>query len=221
VQSGKYATLFLKLRACGRQLLPAIFKSTSPGGAYKNRRRLQFVLLGVALVIILIVTATAFKEKRKPYITKPEDVQHPPGDANLEVRDVSYGYTNRDNVKEWELHADSAQYFKEKKLVRLENLAVTFYRANGGVYRMTGKKGQLNIETQNITVEGDVKGVMPDNTRFATSSFTYDNNKRLVTTRDAVFINRNTFSLEGVGMVIDVKDEKLTLLDKVKATESR
>jgi LPS export ABC transporter protein LptC len=175
----------------------------------------------VALIIILIVTATAFREKRTPYITKPEEVQHPPGDANLEVRDVAYGYTNRDNFKEWELRADSAQYFKGKKLVVLENLAVTFYRANGGVYRVTGKKGQLNIETQNITVEGDVKGIMPDNTRFATNSFSYDNNKRLVTTRDAVFINRNTFSLEGVGMVIDVKNEKLTLLDKVKATESR
>jgi len=173
------------------------------------------------LVIILIAMGTAFKEKRKPFITRPEDTQHAPGNANLEANDVSYSYTNRDNVKEWELRADKAQYFKDEKLVRLDNIDVTFYRANGGVYHLTGKQGQLNLDTQNIAVKGEVKGVMPDNTRFATNSFTYDNNKRMVSTSDAVFITRDRFSMEGVGMVINVKEETLTLLTKVKATESR
>jgi LPS export ABC transporter protein LptC len=179
------------------------------------------VLLGVTLVIILIVLVTAVKEKRKPYITKPEEIKHVPGNANLEANDVSYSYTGKDNVKEWELRADKAQYFKDKRLVMLDNIRVTLYRPNGGVYHLSGKNGQLNIETQNITVTGDVKGVMPDNTRFATNSFSYDNNKRIITTKDPVYITRNTFSLEGLGMMIDVKDEKLTLMEKVKATESR
>lgn len=221
MQSGKYATLFLKLGAYGEQLLTAIFRGIFPRGTYRKTRRLQIALLGVALIIIFIVLGTAFKEKRKPFITRPEEIQHPPGDANLEVKDVSYSYTNKDNVKEWELRADKAQYFKDKKLVMLEHMKVTFYRANGGVYRLTGNQGQLNIETQNIVVQGDVQGVMPDNTRFATNSFSYDNNKRIVTTKDAVFVTRDTFSMEGVGMVIDIKEEKLTLLDKVKATENR
>jgi LPS export ABC transporter protein LptC len=221
VQSGKYATLFLKLGAYGEQLLTAIFRGISPRGTYRKTRRLQIALLGVALIIIFIVLGTAFKEKRKPFITRPEEVQQPPGDANLEVKDVSYSYTNKDNVKEWDLRADKAQYFKDKRLVMLEHMDVTLYRANGGVYHLTGKQGQLNIETQNILVQGDVQGVMPDNTRFATNSFSYDNNKRIVTTKDAVFVTRDTFSMEGVGMVIDVKEEKLTLLDKVKATENR
>jgi LPS export ABC transporter protein LptC len=216
VQSGKYATLFLKLGAYGKQLLTAIFRGIYPRGTYGNTRRLQIALLGVALIIIFIVLGTAFKEKRKPFITRPEEIQHPPGDANLEVKDVSYSYTNKENVKEWELRADKAQYFKDKRLVMLEHM-----EANGGVYHLTGKQGQLNIETQNIVVQGNVQGVMPDNTRFATNSFSYDNNKRIVTTKDAVFVTRDTFSMEGVGMVIDVKEEKLTLLDKVKATENR
>jgi len=36
-----------------------------------------------------------------------------------------------------------------------------------------------------------------------------------------VFITRDTFSMEGVGMVINVKDETIALLEKVKATENR
>ena len=221
MQSGKYATLFLKLGAYGKQLLTAIFKGISPRGSYRNTRRLQIILLGVALLIILIVLGTAFKGKRKPYITSPEDTQHVPGNANLEAQDVAYSYTNKENVKEWELRADKAKYFKDKRMVILDHIDATFYRANGGVYHLKGNQGQLDLETQNVIVQGDVTGVMPDNTRFATNSFSYDNNKRILTTRDRVVITRDTFSMEGVGMVIDVKEEKLTLLNKVKATENR
>jgi len=184
-------------------------------------RRIRLALLGVVLLIIMIVAASALKEKRTPYIVKVKDAQSPPGDANLEVKDVSYGYTNKNNEKEWELRAAKAQYFKDQKLVKLEDLSVTLYRPNGQIYKLTGKHGELNLDTQNITVQGAVKGSMPDNTQFATESFYYDNNKRIVTTRDKVFITRDTFSMEGVGMVINVKEETIALLEKVKATENR
>ena len=184
-------------------------------------RRIRLALLGVALLIIMIVVASALKEKRTPYIVKVKDAQSPPGDANLEVKDVSYGYTNKNNEKEWELRAAKAQYFKDQKLVKLEDLSVTLYRPNGQIYKLTGKHGELNLDTQNIAVQGAVKGSMPDNTQFTTESFFYDNNTRILTTRDKVFIKRNAFSMEGVGMVINVKDETLSLLEKVTATENR
>ena len=184
-------------------------------------RRIRMALLGVVLLIIMIVAASALKEKRTPYIVKVKDAQSPPGDANLEVKDVSYGYTNKNNEKEWELRAAKAQYFKDQKLVKLEDLEVTLYRPNGQIYKLSGKHGELNLDTQNITVQGAVKGSMPDNTQFATESFSYDNNKRIVTTHDKVFITRDTFSMEGVGMIINVKEETIALLEKVKATENR
>jgi LPS export ABC transporter protein LptC len=184
-------------------------------------RRLQLALLGVALLIIIIVVGSAFKEKPKPFIIKAKETQNPPGDANLEIKDVSYGYTNKNNEKEWDLRADKAQYFKDQKLVKLENLEITLYRPNGQIYKLSGKHGQLNIDTQNITIQGGVKGTMPDHTQFATESFSYDNTKRILTTNDKVFITRDTFSMEGVGMIINVKEETITLLAKVNATGNR
>lgn len=189
---------------------------------YRTRmRRIRLALLGVALLIILIVAGSAFKEKRTPSIVNVSETQSPPGDANLELKDMSYGYTNKNNEKEWELRAAKVEYFKDQKLVKLEDIDVTLYRSNGQIYKLSGKHGELNIDTQNISVEGAVRGSMPDNTQFATESFYYDNNKRIITTRDKVFITRDTFSMEGVGMVINVKEETIALLDKVKATENR
>ena len=189
---------------------------------YRSRmRRVRLALLGVALLIIMIVVVSVFREQRKPFSIKAKETQSPPGDANLEVKDVSYGYTNKKNEKEWELRAAKAQYFKDQKLVKLEDIDVTLYRPNGQIYKLTGKHGELNIDTQNISVQGAVRGSMPDNMQFTTESFFYDNNTRILTTRDKVFIKRNAFSMEGVGMVINVKDETLSLLEKVTATENR
>ena len=213
--------LFSKLQAGGKQLLLDIFRFSSPRGLPGKTRRLQFILLGAALLIIAIVLGSAFRERRKLYIYKTQQTPQPTGAANLEVKDVFYSNTNKNNEKEWELRADKAQYFKNKKLVILDTIEVTFYRSNGTVYRLTGKHGQLNIETQNIMVRGDVRGTMPENTRFATESFSYDNNKRIVTTPDKVFITRDKFSMEGEGMIIDMNDEKLTILKNVKAAENK
>jgi LPS export ABC transporter protein LptC len=213
--------LFSRLRAFGKELQRAIFSRRTPSGTYRSMRRLRLALLGVALLIILIVAGSAFKEKRTPTIVKVNETQSPPGDANFELKDVSYGYTNKNNEKEWELRAAKAQYFKDQKLVKLEDIEVTLYRPNGQIYKLSGKHGELNIDTQNISMQGAVKGSMPDNTQFATESFSYDNNKRILTTHDKVFITRDTFSMEGVGMIINVKEETLALLDKVQATENR
>jgi LPS export ABC transporter protein LptC len=179
------------------------------------------VLLAIALLIIAIVLGSAFSQKRKAVMVKSQEVQKPPGDAQLEAKNVVYGYTNKQNIKEWDLKADSARYFKDKKMIEMDNLEVVFYRPDGTIYKLTGKHGTIDLETENINVQGDITGVMPDNTRFATQSFSYDNKKRMVTSRDKVFIARDKFTLEGVGMIIDIKEEKLSLLGQVKATENK
>jgi LPS export ABC transporter protein LptC len=205
----------------GKQLLRGIVRAVVPKRTYGSSRRLQLVLLGVALLIVAVALGTAFREKRKAFVIKSKEIQNPPGEANLEVNNIVYGYTNKHNAKEWELRSDKARYFKDKKIIELENLEVVFYRSNGTIYRLTGKRGTIEMETENFTVQGDITGVMPDNTRFSTQSFSYDNKKRVVTTPDKVFITRDTFSMEGVGMIIDIKEEKLSLLNNVKATENK
>lgn len=221
MQSGKYANLFSKRAGYGRQLLRGIVSALFPKRSFRLSRSLQLVLLGIALLIIAIVLGSAFSQKRKAVMVKSQEVQNPPSDANFEGKNVFYNFTNKQNVKEWELKADIARYFKDKKMIEMDNLEVVFYRSDGTIYKLTGRHGTIDIETENFNVGGDILGVMPDNTRFATQSFTYDNKKRLLTTRDKVIITRNKFTLEGVGMIIDIKEEKLSLLGKVTATENK
>ncbi len=187
----------------------------------RGLRRLQLTLLGLALVIIATVIGSAVREKRAPFIIKVPEAQRPPGDATLEVTGVSFGYTNKNNEKEWELKAAKARYFKDRKRVQLEDIEVILYRPDNQTYKLSGKHGELDIDTQNITVQGAVKGTLPNNVQITTESFLYDNAKRIVTTTDKVFITRERSFMEGTGMVINIKEETIDVLANVKVTENR
>jgi LPS export ABC transporter protein LptC len=180
-------------------------------------RRLGLVLLGLSMLIILLIVGFAFKDKERAIVIKSDAIKEPPSQANLELKDVYYSNTNEDNVKEWELHAKSAQYFKDGKKVVLQDVEVTLYRSDGKIYQLTGKQGELDTDTKNIHMHGNIKGVISENINFATDSLFYDHNRRTVSTPDKVIIHRNNLSIEGLGMNLDLEKEKLSLLDNVKA----
>jgi LPS export ABC transporter protein LptC len=70
-------------------------------------------------------------------------------------------------------------------------------------------------------MQGNITASMPDNTTIHTNSFFYDNEKRVISTRDKIIIQRGNFALEGVGMVVDLNSEKLSILGHVKALGSK
>jgi LPS export ABC transporter protein LptC len=70
-------------------------------------------------------------------------------------------------------------------------------------------------------MKGRVKGILPDDTEIQTESVFYDHERHIITTKDKILIKRGKSSMEGLGMVIDLKKEKLSILGKVKALGNR
>jgi len=134
----------------------------------------------------------------------------------MEIKDVHYSHTNQDAVKEWELNAKSAQFFKEKNQVIFKEPVVTFYSEQGKRYTLTGDEGELFTDTQNIKISGNVigKGYQGE---FHTNSLTYNAQDKKITTEDRVRFQNKQFGVEGVGMVVDVEKEKLSLLNNIRA----
>jgi len=185
-------------------------------------KRIRLVLLFVAAVAIALVVGMAIGNKKQQIVTKTDIVQAVKSGPSVDLKNVAYSTTNNDNVKEWDLNAESAQYLQGEKRVILENLLVSVYRPNGKVYIIRGKHGEFNTESRDIKMHGNIWGAMPDNTTIQTETIDYDHAKRLITTQDRVFIRRNSkFALEGKGMIIDMAKEKMTLLNNVKALGSK
>ena len=136
--------------------------------------------------------------------------------ASMVINNPHYSHTNEAALKEWELNAKSAQFFKEKNLVVFKDVVVTFYAKDGKRYTLSGDAGELHTESQNIRVTGNVvgKGYQGE---FHTNSLQYDAKEKKITTTDQVQFQSQQFGVKGKGMVVDVEKEKLTLLNDIRA----
>lgn len=187
----------------------------------KKIRRIRLLLLSAAVIIIATILWIALREQKRQIVIKTEKQNTDAPAASVALKEVAYSTTNKDNFKEWDLNARSAQYFQGEKRVVLEDVIVNLYRPDGKTYHIKGAQGEFNTETRNIRMQGNIIGSMPDNTTVQTNSFFYDNEKRLIKTNDKILIQRGNFALEGVGMVIDLNNEKLSILGHVKALGSK
>jgi len=178
------------------------------------------VLLCFACLVIILVIGTSLKNDRKKEVVPEKQQQDDASvNANVKMENVAYSTVNQNNEKMWDLKADSARYFKDQERLSLDGVEVTLY-SEGKVYRLTGNTGEFNTKTRDIEISGQVEGVLPDSTKLRTDTLKYDHRKRLMTTQDRIIINRGNISIDGVGVVIDLNEKKLLILDKVRASQN-
>ena len=142
-------------------------------------------------------------------------------DATLELSNVAYSTLGSDNFKLWELNARTARVFEEGKRIILENLQITFYQRSGSPYQLKADEGELDMDTRNIRISGNVQAVLPDNATIETQSAFYDNTSRVITSHDPLIITRGSLVMQGVGMTADLTAETVSILNNVKVIENR
>jgi LPS export ABC transporter protein LptC len=134
--------------------------------------------------------------------------------ADLTLEDIHYVET-KGKKKEWEIRAKSGQHFREADYTTLEDLAVTFYGEEGRVITLKGNKGSMK-ERKEIKVWGDVVITSSDGYRVTTNSLLYDGAKQQITTEDPVMLEGKGVEVRGVGLVVDLKTKKISILRKVQ-----
>ncbi len=120
--------------------------------------------LGGVAVMVWLTLAPGPDKKAAPQ--KPEVA------ADLKLDRVHYTET-REGVKEWELEAASAVYFKEENAVTLDKVRATFYGKEQETYILVGAKGRYNTQTKVIEVFDGVKIDSSDGYHLRTQSLKY------------------------------------------------
>ena len=184
-------------------------------------RSLRAGLLVGCLMMVLLVFGIAFKDKKKHIVLKPEATEHSSDHAGIELKNVNYSTLDEKNIKQWDLKAETAKYFKDRNMVKLKALFLNIYHLEGKTYTLSSDYGELDTETRDIKLKGNVDAVLPDKTVVRSDTFFYDHKKQIITTNDKVLIIQQKFTMEGQGIRVDLEKEKLTILNKVRARESR
>ena len=178
--------------------------------------KLRTILLFITVCLFVTVLGVAFREKKRPIVVRQDTAPVTETDADLELNNVSYSTLGSDNFKLWDLDARTARVYEDGGNIFLEDLHVTFYQRSGTTYQLNADQGELDMETRNIHVSGNVKAVLPDNVTIKTHSAFYDNTSRIITSNDPLTITRGSLVMQGVGLTADLGAETVSILKNVK-----
>lgn len=134
--------------------------------------------------------------------------------ADLSLEEIHYVETKGDK-KEWELRAKSGQHFRQDDYTILQDLTVTFYAEEGRIITLRGDEGSMKGRKE-IEVRGDVVITSSDGYRVTTDSLRYEEEKQRIFTEDPIRLEGKGLLVKGVGVVVDLKTQKLRVLRKVQ-----
>jgi len=182
----------------------------------KKVATLKTLLLFIAVCLFIAVLGVALREKKRPIVVNQQTVPATETDANLEMNNVSYSTLASDNFKLWDLNAQTARIFEDGNKILLEDLHITFYQRSGTTYKLSADQGELDMETRNIHINGNVKAVLPDNATIKTQSAFYNNTSRVITSRERLTITRGALTMQGIGLTANLGTETVEILKNVK-----
>jgi LPS export ABC transporter protein LptC len=116
-----------------------------------------------------------------------------------------------------EVDAKEAYYFKDGKSVELKEPRAVFYGKGGTKTFLKGAKGNINTDSNDVEVEGDVRVDSDGSYHIETSYVKYLNKDRsIVSNRKVRFIGKG-FIMKGRGMKALIDREKVYLNGDVEA----
>lgn len=171
----------------------------------KGFRLFLFLLTGLLLSGLLFVSLRFNKDFGKTVSVA----------SRTSITKVQYSGIRGDR-REWELTADSATQLKDRAVMVLKNVKLTYYTEQGLSYTLNGRQGSYSAEMGDITVEGGVT-VLSQGYTMLTDSLTYSPKLRTVSTKASVRLSSPRMDVTGVGMIIETDTENIRVLKDVRA----
>ena len=163
----------------------------------KSSRKIRGILL--AILLLLAGSATYFLIRPPGYQIQAESVSFLGSDADLSI-DRMHVVQNKQGKKNWELWADTAKIYREKKLTELESIRIRFYPKNGKPMDITADSGVMENDTRNIRIRGNVVVKTAGGTSLRTESLRFFPKEKRFDTDEKIVVAGASFRLTGVGL---------------------
>lgn len=124
-------------------------------GSRSMTRLRQILAFAVIVMVIILVLAFVRLRTQNGSEEKPERPQDP--EAALSIRGFRHTATSEGRIS-WILNAESAKLFSDQNRAELSDVDVLFFTEDRSSARLTSRKGELDTETQNVSVSGSVLG---------------------------------------------------------------
>ena len=188
-----------------------------------NRGRLRIALIGgvlIALAALGFVLGRTIVQHNDAVRGQAEQASSPEVSQRIqEFRRVKV----RDGRKVWELTAREAQYLEDRGQVVVKNPDVLFYMDGGDSVHVTGREGRIFVTGNNldrIELGGGIEVKMRDYL-VRTEQAIYDHEHDAIVSPGRVEISSAALTLDGRMMIVELKSQRVQILDRVTTTFNR
>lgn len=132
---------------------------------------------------------------------------------------------NSNNAKGWELYADEATGSSEELWV-LKKVKVEFFNENESSFVVSGDVGEINGQTKNMVIRGQVITQSSNGYQFETNDMNYIAETKILTSDNLVRMlgpddkNGAGFKLNGQGFRIDLAKNKMYIESNIEASKA-
>jgi len=174
--------------------------------------------LAFAFMMLLILALMGYMmQKNADLVTKKD---HSPPEAMPEA-DISLKEPRFIEMKGarvvLEVNAGEANYFREGDAAELSKPRMVFRGEKGRRSVVEGDKGIINTVSNDMTMDGHVRGTTWDGYYFESSSVNYVHSENTVTSRGRIKITGRGMMLKGIGMKADMDRGRYYIYREVEA----
>jgi len=109
----------------------------------------------------------------------------------------------KDGILQWKLEAETAEMEAETGQMILQSPEINFFLKDGSQVHLTAQKGILHTRDNNMEVQGNVQ-LRSDRYTLVTEALAYDNERRVITSTEAVRIIGKAVQLHAASMTYDL-----------------
>lgn len=185
-------------------------------------RKAPFIILTFVVVFLSVVVGVLVHRARTPRKLPNEPAAT---NADYRLKQVRLQEQSRDGSR-WQLNAEYSETFEDQNKTTMKKVTITVDQPSKGAqaartWTVTGDEGDMNQETKDIELRGNVVLVSSDGLRLETDRLRWDAADQRAWTDDPVIIYRAGAVVHGTGFESRVAEEVSSIKGRVRATFKR
>lgn len=169
--------------------------------------RLRWIIAIIMIVVTVIVAGFIVRHLRHQPVQ--EALELLPQNVDLALDDINYSQMENGETR-WTLKSERAQYMRTTELVELTGVDLRFFSAErAGEVTLRADRGQFQEQTRQLDVYGNVIVTSAQNDVLTTEWLHYDDQVRRLSTPEPFEYVSPGMRLRGIGMRMDVDQERL------------
>ncbi len=177
-----------------------------------GRQKTVVFLLGVLFCFVLLLGTMILFGKRPENPVETKKIQIVPK-AQVSISQMEQ-ILQKNGITQWKLRADSAILIQKKNKAVLKKVDVIFYAQDGQKIFLTSDRGELDTQTKDINLSGNVV-VRRGKATAKTHSLHYEKKHHILSSNSTVHFTNGDCAVQADSMTIELTENRLLFLGHV------